>query len=94
MKPGKFRDTERYKNLYITTVDVRGEHQHADLLMTAAVHMEDGSTSCSGMAAAARTTSSGQPGPPTQGRSQRRGAVQPDFISSSLPENHKQIQTF
>jgi hypothetical protein len=35
-----------------------------------------------------------QPGPPTRGSSQRRAAVQPDLISSSLRENHKQTQTF
>jgi hypothetical protein len=55
---------------------VRGEQQHVDLLVTAATHSELCSGSCSRMAAAAGTASSGQP--------------QPDLISSSLHENHKQ----
>jgi hypothetical protein len=42
------------------------------------------------MATAAGTTGSSQPGLPTRWSSQRRGAMQPDLISSSLPENHKQ----
>jgi hypothetical protein len=46
------------------------------------------------MAAAAKTTSSSKPGPPTGGSSQRQGVVQPDLISSSLPENYKQTKTF
>jgi hypothetical protein len=44
--------------------------------------------------AAARITGSGQPGPQTHGNSQRRGTVHPDLISSSLPKNPKQTQTF
>jgi hypothetical protein len=73
-------------NLYIITVDVTEQH-HVGFLVRATSHLEDGSTSCSGMDAAARTTGSGQLGPPTRGR-------QPDLIYSSLSKNHKQTQTF
>jgi hypothetical protein len=40
------------------TVAVGVEQQHVGLLVTAAAHLEDGSKSCFGMAAAAETTSS------------------------------------